>query len=230
MSVPVVTAISPTSGPLAGGTSVTITGTGFTGATKVQFGIWKNLGGFDAQSFVVDSATQITAVSPPYTNYNPANVCVTNASGRSYSGTNNPFTYYDIPVPVVTYLGDLSTDLDRVRFAIGDTEVDAGPKPEDENFSDDELNGLLLIEGTWQRAAAAAFENLATLWTNKVTFTAGSQVAANLSDIAAGYRASALEWRSRYGSADSGGAGTCASTRADGYSDDLDNVSGANDW
>ena len=33
-----VTGISPTAGPLAGGTSVTITGTGFTGATAVDFG------------------------------------------------------------------------------------------------------------------------------------------------------------------------------------------------
>ena len=33
-----VTGISPAAGPLAGGTSVTITGTGFTGATAVDFG------------------------------------------------------------------------------------------------------------------------------------------------------------------------------------------------
>ena len=35
---PTVTGLSPTSGPLAGGTPVTITGTGFTGATAVDFG------------------------------------------------------------------------------------------------------------------------------------------------------------------------------------------------
>ena len=35
---PTVTGISPTSGPEAGGTTVTITGTGFTGATAVNFG------------------------------------------------------------------------------------------------------------------------------------------------------------------------------------------------
>jgi hypothetical protein len=36
-AVPVLTALSPTSGPAAGGTSVTLTGPGFTGATAVTF-------------------------------------------------------------------------------------------------------------------------------------------------------------------------------------------------
>ena len=44
--------------PDGGGTTVTITGTGFTGATAVDFG------SDAATSFTVDSATQITATSP----------------------------------------------------------------------------------------------------------------------------------------------------------------------
>ena len=55
---PTVTAVSPTSGPTAGGTTVTITGTNFTGATKVA------LRHVAATSFTVVSSTQITAVSP----------------------------------------------------------------------------------------------------------------------------------------------------------------------
>jgi len=53
-----VTAISPTSG--VAGTSVTITGTGFTqcGGVVPQFG------GITASSYTINSATQITAVSP----------------------------------------------------------------------------------------------------------------------------------------------------------------------
>ena len=35
---PTVSGMSPTTGPLAGGTLVTITGTGFTGVTAVDFG------------------------------------------------------------------------------------------------------------------------------------------------------------------------------------------------
>ena len=38
VAAPTVTGVSPTSGPAAGGTLVTITGTGFTGATAVEFG------------------------------------------------------------------------------------------------------------------------------------------------------------------------------------------------
>ena len=55
---PTVTALNPGAGPVGGGNSVVITGTGFTGASAVEFG------GTSATSFVVDSATQITAVAP----------------------------------------------------------------------------------------------------------------------------------------------------------------------
>src|SRR5206468_7293289 len=55
---PAVTGLSPGSGPTAGGTEVTVTGTGFTGATAVSFG------GTAATSFAVNSDTQITATAP----------------------------------------------------------------------------------------------------------------------------------------------------------------------
>ena len=58
---PTVTGVSPTSGPAAGATSVTITGTGFTNAQAVWFG--PNI----AQGFSVKSDTQIVANSPPGT-------------------------------------------------------------------------------------------------------------------------------------------------------------------
>lgn len=56
---PHITSKSPPDGPTTGGTSVTIAGTGFTGTTSVTFdGI--------AASYVVNSDTSITAVSPPH--------------------------------------------------------------------------------------------------------------------------------------------------------------------
>src|SRR5438067_10286756 len=56
---PTVTKVVPKTGPATGGTSVTITGTGFAGATAVKFGATS------ATKFTVNSSTSITATSPP---------------------------------------------------------------------------------------------------------------------------------------------------------------------
>lgn len=122
-----------------------------------------------------------------------------------------------------TYSDALTLDRDLVRFAVGDTVVSSGPKPADANFSDAEIAGLVTIEGTWQRATAAAFETLAALWARHVNFSADG-MSASQSDVADQYRASAALWRGRYGTAATGASGSSAVTRVDGYSDDLDNV------
>ncbi len=57
--LPVVTEVSPISGPLGGGTVVIITGVDFTGVTTIEFG------STEASGFTVHSATSITATSPP---------------------------------------------------------------------------------------------------------------------------------------------------------------------
>jgi hypothetical protein len=81
---PTVTGIVPSSGPAAGGTSVTITGTNFTGATGVT------IGGTAAASVVVVSSTSITAVTPAGT-AGTASVVVTTAGGSN--AANTLFTY-----------------------------------------------------------------------------------------------------------------------------------------
>jgi len=123
----------------------------------------------------------------------------------------------------VTYNESLASDRDRVRFAIGDTIEDSGPKPADGNFTDPEINGLVTLEGSWQRAVAAAFETLASLWAVHATFNADG-MSVSQSDIAASYREQAADWRRRFGSSAGASAGSLNVTRADGYSDDLDNV------
>lgn len=55
--MPTITSLSPTPGPTTGGTSVTITGTGFTGPTTVRCGA-------TATTFTLDSPTRITAIAP----------------------------------------------------------------------------------------------------------------------------------------------------------------------
>ncbi len=73
---PTVTGISPTAGPTAGGTSVTITGTAFqTGATV-------SLGGVAATGVVVSSATTITATTGAHA-AGAVNVVVTNPDAQS---------------------------------------------------------------------------------------------------------------------------------------------------
>ncbi len=57
IAAPTVTSVVPNSGPIAGGTAITITGTNFTGASVT-------LGGVVPTSVVVVSPTQITAVTP----------------------------------------------------------------------------------------------------------------------------------------------------------------------
>jgi alpha-tubulin suppressor-like RCC1 family protein len=83
--IPSVTNLEPNSGPPAGGTSVTITGTNFTGATAVKFGT------ANATSFTVNSETSITAVSPAGTG--TADVTVTNPAGTSGTNSADRFTY-----------------------------------------------------------------------------------------------------------------------------------------
>ena len=87
-SGPTVTALSPATGPLAGGTSVTVTGADLTGATAVSFGSTA------ATGFTVNSATQITATSPAGTG--AVNVTVTTPGGTSAAGLT--FTYVDRPL------------------------------------------------------------------------------------------------------------------------------------
>jgi len=81
---PTVTSITPASGPTAGGTAVTITGTNFTGATAVT------IGGVAATGFTVASATSITVNTPAGT-AGAKNIVVTTAGGTG-TGT-GLFTY-----------------------------------------------------------------------------------------------------------------------------------------
>jgi len=117
-----------------------------------------------------------------------------------------------------TYQGTLEAAIDRVRFALDDTVQDAGPLPGSANFSDEEIAGLVSLEGSWTLAVAAGFERLAAAWARHVSFTADETQVAQ-SDIAKRYEAQATTWRAR-GAVASRTAGTRAVTRQDGYSTD----------
>jgi hypothetical protein len=93
---PIVTGISPNTGTALGGTTVTITGTGFTNVVYVSFG------GYAAQSFTINSDTSITVVTPALYYDGTVDITVqTLASGWSNTTPADQFTYADA-APTVT--------------------------------------------------------------------------------------------------------------------------------
>ena len=88
---PTVTGVSPSSGSTLGGTSVTITGTNFTGATAVTFG------GNAASGVTVVNNTTITATTPARA-AGTASVVVTTPGGSN--AANSLYTYVT-PAPTV---------------------------------------------------------------------------------------------------------------------------------
>jgi hypothetical protein len=91
---PNISFISPVSGPEGGFTALAIFGSGFNGTTSVTFG------GVPAMSFTVDSATLISAVSPPGTSGNSVDVVVTDNDGSD--SLNNGFTYTNNALPSIS--------------------------------------------------------------------------------------------------------------------------------
>jgi IPT/TIG domain len=87
---PRVTGTSAAAGPASGGTTVTITGSGFTGATAVNFGTTP------AASFTIDSDTSITAVSPAAP-ADTVDVTVTTPGGTSAVIAGDQFTFVAAP-------------------------------------------------------------------------------------------------------------------------------------
>jgi alpha-tubulin suppressor-like RCC1 family protein len=90
--LPSVTSVSPSSGPTAGGTEVTIGGANLSGATSVRFGANA------ATSFSVLSAGSISAVAPPGSG--TVDVTVTTPGGTTAVRAGDKFTY--VAPPAVT--------------------------------------------------------------------------------------------------------------------------------
>ncbi len=91
---PTVTGVSPSTGPEAGGTTVTISGTDLDGATAVKFG------STSAQSYKVNSPTSIEAVSP--SGSGTVDVTVTTERGNSATSSSDQFSFAP-PHPVNAY-------------------------------------------------------------------------------------------------------------------------------
>jgi IPT/TIG domain len=171
---PRLTGISASSGPTTGGTSITITGTGFSGVTAVSFGSTA------AKSFTVSSSTLITAASPAAP-AGAADVTVTNPGGTSATSAADQFTFIAPPTitgvspnsgPLAggTWVTVTGTDLSTTaKVSIGDTGtgfnvlsntslnvyIPAGEAPETVNIT------VTTIGGTSARSSADQYTYLA---------------------------------------------------------------------
>ena len=92
---PAITAVSPASGSVAGGTKVKITGTDFNAASEVKFGE------VPAASFTVVSETEITAVTPRSKKAGRVDISVTTLAGTNTATTrlDDDFNYKGCVVP-----------------------------------------------------------------------------------------------------------------------------------
>src|SRR6185312_13814542 len=98
---PTVTSISPNNGSAAGGTALTITGTGFLSGATVT------IGGTAATGVNVVSSTSITAIAPAHA-AGATNVVVANSDGQSATLTSG-YTYNPSnPAPTITAVSPAS--------------------------------------------------------------------------------------------------------------------------
>ncbi len=141
---PTVNSISPSNGISAGGTTVTITGTGLFGATSVS------IGGAAATSFTVVNGTTITAVTSARA-IGTASVLVTGPGGTNVP--NSLFTFTNSP-PTISNVANSSTDedssTDDIIISIGDVDTLSGSLIVTASSSNTTLvpNGNLSLGGT----------------------------------------------------------------------------------
>ena len=100
--LPTVTNVSPTSGPSTGGTTVTLTGTGLTGASAINFGAAN-----PAVFFNVNSPTSAT-ITAPAGPLGTVDVTVTTPGGTSAATAADHYTYTVPPAPAVSSLSPTS--------------------------------------------------------------------------------------------------------------------------
>lgn len=96
-----VTGISPAAGPIAGGTSVVISGTAFTTSTTVT------VGGTACTTLTFTSSTSLTCVTPNRGSTGAVTLLVTEGSSMD----SETFTYTTNPAPTVSTISPSSTDV-----------------------------------------------------------------------------------------------------------------------
>jgi hypothetical protein len=130
-----------------------------------------------------------------------------------------------------TYDEGHGADRDRVRFAIGDTVLDHGPRPNNGNFSNEELNALLTEYGEWPCAVAAVFRALHAEWSIRPVFGPG-ELSTTHANVAIQHDRAAAYWSTRCADAQPSVTPVVrmvAVKRIDGYTDQLVEYSAEDD-
>jgi hypothetical protein len=86
--------VTPSTGPVAGGTTVTLYGNGFQGHAAVSFG------SIPAASVIFNSATNLTVVTPAFADVGAVDVTITNADGQIAMLLNG---FQFVGTPVITW-------------------------------------------------------------------------------------------------------------------------------
>jgi large repetitive protein len=94
LSTPAVTAVNPAEGPTSGGSTVIVTGSGFTGASTVDFG------SVPADNVIVTGDTSLTATAPPAASAGSVDVTVANQLGTSSRTSADRYDY--VAAPAIT--------------------------------------------------------------------------------------------------------------------------------
>ena len=123
---PTVTAVTPVAGVPGGGTSLTITGTGFADATTVMFGVVAE------NQFTYTSPTQLTAVISPSEAAGTVDITVVTPAGTSSTSAADHFSFAAVPTvtavnPVTGVAGgSTSVNVTGTGFVAGATTVSFG--------------------------------------------------------------------------------------------------------
>jgi hypothetical protein len=174
-TVPSVTSVSPNSGPVTGGTSVTISGANFTGAAVVRFG------GTAATLFTVSSATSITAISPAG-NASTVDITVTTPGGTSATSATDQFNYSMI-VATVAVTSSLNPSMSGQSVTFTATvSTSAGVPTGNVTFKD---GATVLGTGTLSSGTAALSTAALAIGTHSITatYSGDSNFAASISPV-----------------------------------------------
>lgn len=92
----------------------------------------------------------------------------------------------------MTFTYNLSTDIGFIRLKIGDTRSGSGPRPQQHNFMDEEIQAILTAEDTTSATIASLLEVLANEWAVVADKTVGPRQE-SFSQIAKAFAARARE-------------------------------------